>query len=207
MSSRSCTLPKSPRFASKAPEKRLVPTAFPSCLPFACWNSKSASYGPRDNVWPCPSNENVHSPSLSLNANENERVRPGPIDEIPVVGSTFVPRLVVISACIPPTGIADSFVKSSVTSTISSSSSSISIRTVCKMTESEPAVAVCSPLIVSPAYRRPFITLSSSAYHLEETNLLQQLYDCYDRSMCDIQLFSNEPGGHLAVRTANLKLE
>ena len=144
MSSRSWTLPKSPRLASNAPEKRLVPTALPSCRPFACWNSKSASYGPRVNDWPSPSNENVQSPSLNLNANENERVRPGPIEDTPEVGSNLPPRLVAISALIPPIGIADSLVKFSNTSTISSSSSSISIRTDCRVTESEPAVAECS---------------------------------------------------------------
>ena len=144
MSSRSCTFPKSPRSESKAPENKLVPTAFPSARPLACWNSKSASYGPRVNDWPWPCSENVHSPSLSLNAKENERVRPGPMEDTPAVGSTCEPRLVEIVAAIPPIGIADSFVKLSVTSTMSSSSSSISIRTLCKITERGPAVATCS---------------------------------------------------------------
>jgi hypothetical protein len=79
-----------------------------------------------------------------LKAKENERVRPGPIDETPEVGSIVAPRLVVTFAEIPPMGIADSLVKLSETSTMSSSSSSISIRTDCNITESEPAVAVCS---------------------------------------------------------------
>ncbi|MBM54409.1 MAG: hypothetical protein CMB36_05190 [Euryarchaeota archaeon] len=79
-----------------------------------------------------------------MKANEKERVKPGPIDETPELGSIVVPMLVVTFAEIPPIGIADSLVKLSETSTMSSSSSSISIRTDCNITESEPAVAVCS---------------------------------------------------------------
>ena len=144
MSSRSWTLPKSPRLASNAPENRLDPTALPRFLPLACWNSNSASYGPRFRDCPCPSKLKVHSPSLSLNANENERVSPGPMEVTPEVGSTVAPRLVLIDASTPPIGIADSLVKLSSTSMMSSSSSSISIRTDCKTIESEPAVAECS---------------------------------------------------------------
>ena len=144
MSSRSCTFPKSPRFASKAPEKRLDPTALPICLDLTCWNSKSASYGPSESDCPWPEREKVQSPSLSLKAKENDRVSPGPMDDTPSLGSTVAPRLVLMLAEIPPIGIADSLVRLSVTSTMSSSSSSISIRTVCRTTESEPAVAECS---------------------------------------------------------------
>ena len=81
---------------------------------------------------------------LSLKAKEKDRVKPGPIDETPEMGSIVAPRLVVTFAEIPPIGIADSLVRLRETSTMSSSSSSISMRTDCNITESEPAVAVCS---------------------------------------------------------------
>ena len=151
MSSLSCTLPKSSRLLSKAPMKRLDPIAFPGFLPFACWNSKSSSYGPRDNVCPCPFSEKDQFPSLSLNAKENDRVNPGPMDVTPLFGSMVEPVLVLIVAVSPPTGMADSLVKSIKTSTISSSSSSISILTDCRNAVNEPAVTICSS-VTGPTY-------------------------------------------------------
>ena len=151
MSSLSWTFPKSSRSLSKAPMKRLEPIAFPGLLPFACWNSKSTSYGPRDSVCPCPLSEKDQFPSLSLNAKENERVNPGPIEVTPLVGSIVEPVLVLIVAVSPPTGMADSLVSSIETSTISSSSSSISIRTDWRYAVNEPAVTICSS-VIAPTY-------------------------------------------------------
>ena len=68
--------------------------AFPGLRPFAFWNSKSTSYGPSANVWPCPLSVKDQFPSLSLNANEKDRVKPGPIDVTPLTGSIFEPVLV-----------------------------------------------------------------------------------------------------------------
>jgi hypothetical protein len=129
MMPRSSVLPNSSRWLSNAPLNSDDPMALPIVRPFSALNSKSASYGPRFMAWPPPLNSKVHVPLEMPASNLNWRVSPGPMEVMPSVGSNRAPLSETMTACKPPTGMADSLTTSTMTITMSSSSSSISMLT------------------------------------------------------------------------------
>jgi hypothetical protein len=92
MSPFSSTFPKSPRLASNAPVNKLEPIEFPNDRDFGFSYSKSGEYGPKDILFEPDDKVHDHSFWLGWNSNSKFRVSPGPIDEMPSLGSNvFLP--------------------------------------------------------------------------------------------------------------------
>ncbi|DAC28999.1 MAG TPA: hypothetical protein D7H99_01100 [Candidatus Poseidoniales archaeon] len=92
---------------------------------------------------------NVQLPDDSGNSKLKVLVNPGPRELMPSLDSTFLLSLVWIKISRLPTGIADSFARSTVTCTTSSSSSSISMTADISRHSIGEALVKCSSVMLT----------------------------------------------------------